>query len=79
MSQSRSIHRLLGFTFALALLASAGCPVNSDATFTELADFTQAEIARQKVPGAAIAVVGAEHAHERFRRADGLAGRVGAG
>ncbi|HEX7505234.1 MAG TPA: serine hydrolase domain-containing protein [Polyangia bacterium] len=57
MSQSRSVHRLLGFTFALALLASAGCPVNSDATFAELADFTQAEIARQKVPGAAIAVV----------------------
>jgi CubicO group peptidase (beta-lactamase class C family) len=48
---------LLRFTFSLALLASAGCPANSDATFAELADFTRAEIARQKVPGAAIAVV----------------------
>ena len=57
MSQSRSVRRLLGFTFSLALLASAGCPANSDATFEELADFTRAEIARQKVPGAAIAVV----------------------
>jgi len=57
MSQSRSVHRLLGFTFSLALLASAGCPVNSDATFQGLADFAKAEIARQKVPGAAVAVV----------------------
>ena len=57
MSQSRSVHWLLGFTFSLALLASAGCPANSDATFAELADFTRAEITRQTVPGAAIAVV----------------------
>lgn len=57
MSQSRSVYRLLGTAFFLAVLASAGCPVNSEATFQELADFTTAEIARQKVPGAAVAVV----------------------
>ena len=57
MSQSRSVHRLLGFAFSLVVLASAGCPANSDAAFAELSDFTKAEIARQQVPGAAVAVV----------------------
>jgi CubicO group peptidase (beta-lactamase class C family) len=54
MSQSRSVYRLLGF---LSVFVAAGCGSNSDATFEELAGYTRAEMARQKVPGAAIAVV----------------------
>lgn len=40
MSQSRSVHRLLGLAFSLVVLASTGCPAKSDATFEALADFT---------------------------------------
>jgi CubicO group peptidase (beta-lactamase class C family) len=60
MSQSRSIRHLrlpAGFVLPLSLLFLAGCPPDSDATFEELADFTRAEIARQQVPGAAVAVI----------------------
>ena len=54
MSRSRCAHRFLGFFSAFV---AAGCGSDSQTTFDELADFTRAEMAKQKVPGVAIAVV----------------------
>src|SRR3990170_834500 len=57
MSRSRSIRRLKVISLFLAL-STFGCEKEvEEAKFDELVDFTRAEIERQKVPGAAIAVV----------------------